>query len=142
MFFKFISKGYLIIWPISSESLLNSINWEDPPDITPHMLYILFRSRNKGSWMLMFEGQSRASFNMLVRFFVIKFWFLLKFSLNTFSTKTLFSINVALLIFIYKTHWCKKYSLKKVIAFAIKVSLSWWLRIEIDKIFLSMSGRT
>jgi len=54
--------------------------------------------------MLMFEGQSRASFNMLVRFFVIKFWFLLKFSLNTFSTKTLFSINVALLIFIYKTH--------------------------------------
>ena len=137
-----ISNGYLIIWPISSESALNSMNWEDPPDIIPQMLYILLRSRNKGSWILIFEGQRRASFNMLVRFLIIKFWFLLKFSLNTFSTNTLFSIKVALFIFIYKTHWCKKYSLKKVIAFAINVSLYWWLRIEIDKIFLSIKGRT
>lgn len=137
-----ISKGYLIIWPISSESALNSRNCEEPPDITPQMLYILLRRRNKGSWMFIFEGQRRASFNMLVRFLIIKFWFLLKFSLNTFSTNTLFSIKVALFIFIYRTHWCKKYSLKKVIAFAIKVSFYWWLRIEIDKIFLSIKGRT
>lgn len=131
-----ISKGYLMIWPMSSESVLNSMNWDEPPDITPQRLYILLRSLNKGNWMLIFEGQRRASFNMFVRFFIIKVWFLLKFYLNTFSTNILFSIKVALFIFISKTHWWKKYSLKKTIAFDIKVSLYWWLRIDIENIFL------
>lgn len=73
---------------------------------------------------------------MLVKFFIIKVWCFLKFYLKIFYTKILFYINVALFIFTYRINWCRKYSLIKFITLDRKAYLSWWLLIEIDKIFL------